>query len=73
MFIYFNLDIYIFIFTESEKFSQEPSFKMTVGRMLDLTYRLNVGILSLSMNKMKDLGDPTTWVSKTDNRIFNYF
>ena len=42
---------------------------MTVGRMLDLTYRLNVGILSLSMNKMKDLGDPTTWVSKTDNRI----
>lgn len=46
---------------ESEKFSQEPSFKMTVGRMLDLTYRLNVGILSLSMNKMKDLGDPTTW------------
>ena len=45
---------------------------MTVGRMLDLTYRLNVGILSLSMNKMKDLGDPTTWVSKTDNRIFKF-
>ena len=42
---------------------------MTVGRMLDLTYRLNVGILSLSMSKMKDLGDPTTWVSKNDNGI----
>ena len=57
---------------ESEKFSQEPSFKMTVGRMLDLTYRLNVGILSLSMNKMKDLGDPTTWVSRIKCYVLDY-
>ena len=45
---------------------------MTIGRMMDITYRLNVGLLSFSMEKMKDLADPAVWVSfleETGNAI----
>ena len=37
---------------------------MTLGRILDMSYRFNVGLLSLSVQRMKDFGDPENWVRK---------
>jgi hypothetical protein len=51
---------------ETAKFSEEPSFKMTLGRMLDMTYRFNVGFATLSINRMKEMGDPEAWVNYTN-------
>lgn len=46
---------------ESAKFAEEPSFKMTFGRMVDITARFNAGIMSLSLQQMKALSDPELW------------
>ena len=50
-------------FLESVKFAEDPSFKMTLGRMMDITYRLNVGLLNLILDKMRGFVDPVAWVS----------
>ena len=54
--------IFVF-FIESVKFAEDPSFKMTLGRMMDITYRLNVGLLNLILDKMRGFVDPVAWVS----------
>ena len=36
---------------------------MTLGRMMDITYRLNVGLLNLILDKMRGFVDPVAWVS----------
>ena len=51
-----------FCVSESAKFSEDPSFKMTLGRMVDMTYRVNVGLVSLSIERAKEMGDPEAWV-----------
>ena len=48
---------------ESEKFSEEPSFKMTLRRIVDMTYRFNIGMMNLSMKQMKVLSDPEMWAN----------
>jgi len=50
---------------ESAKFAEEPSFKMTFGRMVDITARFNAGIMSLSLQQMKALSDPELWAKAT--------
>jgi len=46
---------------ESAKLAEEPSFKMTFGRMIDMTYRFNAGMMTLSLQQMKALSDPELW------------
>ena len=61
-FIFFFFYIFV-LFQESVKFAEDPSFKMTLGRMMDITYRLNVGLLNLILDKMRGFVDPVAWVS----------
>ena len=48
---------------ESEKFSEEPSFKMTLRRIVDMTYRFNVGMMNLSMKQAKAMSNPEMWAN----------
>ena len=57
-----TLSSYLFI-SEVEKYSTDPGLRNTVGRMVDVTYRFNAGILSFAAQKAKDLTDKEQWVS----------
>ena len=50
---------------EAEKYSTEPSMMMSMGRMVDITYRLNLGIIYFTAEKAKALVDPKAWVRIT--------
>ena len=45
-----------------EKFSAEPSLAMTLGRTVDMTYRLNLGILQYSAARARAIVNPENWV-----------
>merc|ERR1719232_2015735 len=36
---------------------------MTLNRMVDMTYRFNAGVMTLSMNRLKEMSDPTAWIN----------
>jgi len=48
---------------ESAKFAEDPSFWMTMSRIFDMTYRFYAGIITLAINRLKELSDPSAWVS----------
>jgi len=46
-----------------EKYSTEPSAQMTLARTIDMTYRLNLGILHYSAAKAKELTNADAWTA----------
>jgi len=54
---------------ESAKFSEDPSFKMTVSRMVDMTYRFNAGVMTLSLNRVKEMGDVSVWINSAKPHV----
>lgn len=48
---------------ESAKFAEDPSFKMTMSRIVDMTYRFYAGLLTLSINRLRELSDTKYWAT----------
>jgi len=48
---------------DAEKWSTEPSMSMTLSRTVDMTYRLNLGILHYSAAKARELTDADAWTA----------
>merc|ERR1711962_81264 len=48
---------------DAEKYSTEPSMSMTMARTVDMTYRLNLGILHYSAAKAKELTNADAWTA----------
>lgn len=46
---------------EAEKLSTQPVLSMTFGRMVDMTYRLNLGILQYSARRAREMVNPESW------------
>lgn len=49
---------------EAAKYSTEPVFSMTAGRMMDMTYRFNLGLLGYLAGKAQEMTNPVEWVRK---------
>lgn len=47
--------------SEKSKISNEPGFVNTVSRLLDVTYRFNLGVLSFAGQKAKEVTDKKNW------------
>ena len=52
-----------FFSSESAKFAEDPSFKMTMSRIVDMTYRFYAGLLTLSINRLRELSDTKYWAT----------
>merc|ERR1712029_75991 len=48
---------------DAEKYSTEPNMSMTMARTLDITYRLNLGILHYSAAKAKEVTNADAWTA----------
>ena len=51
------------MFAEAAKFSEDAAIMTTINRIMDMTYRLNMGSLQLVGNRIKTTFDPAAWVS----------
>lgn len=51
------------LLAESAKYSEDPSFKMTLSRMVDMTYRFNSGVMTLTLDRLKEISDPSYWAN----------
>jgi len=47
---------------ESAKFAEDPSFRMTMSRIVDMTYRFYAGLIILTMNRLREISDYSYWV-----------
>lgn len=36
---------------------------MTLSRMVDMTYRFNSGVMTLTLDRLKEISDPSYWVN----------
>ena len=53
----------IFHSTESAKFAEDPSFRMTMSRIVDMTYRFYAGLITLSIQRLRELSDMSYWAN----------
>ena len=53
---------YYILHTEQSTTSNEPGLVNTARRLFDVTYRINVGIISTAGQKFNDLTDKKNWV-----------
>ena len=62
---YYSNSLYhiFFLSSESAKFAEDPSFKMTMSRIVDMTYRFYAGLLTLSINRLRELSDTKYWAT----------
>jgi len=48
---------------ESAKFAEDPSFRMTMSRIVDMTYRFYAGLITLSIQRLRELSDMSYWAN----------
>ena len=47
---------------EAAKYCEDISVKVTLNRIMDMTYRLNAGSMKYVGNKVSGVVDPSAWV-----------
>ena len=61
---FFSCDVVNLKFSDGKKSSTDPGLVNTIGRSISVTYRFNVGLLTFTVGKARDLTDRKNWVSK---------
>ena len=63
--------IILFLFSKKSATSNEPGLVNTASRLIDVTYRVNAGVINTVGQKVQDVTDKKNWVRNIIFRILN--
>ena len=63
--------IILFLFSKKSATSNEPGLVNTASRLIDVTYRVNAGVINTVGQKVQEVTDKKNWVCNIIFRILN--